>query len=154
MPGVQVLWIPSQKSEEEFTRAGLPRHAWAGNNVADQAAMLRARVGLVPDDIAERVQRLRCRSVEVAHVVASVRLPRLQQRLRTESGGTVKAAQAPCAGRPAEVARAECETDLPAQGGSSAAAPPGSLDARHQGQRVSGGGGQADGGSGGVAWLS
>ena len=59
--------------------------------MADQAAKLRARVGLVPDDIAERVQRLRCRSVEVAHVVASIQLQRLQQRLRVEVGGAVKA---------------------------------------------------------------
>ena len=121
--------------------------------MADQAAKLRAGVGLAPDYIAKRVQRMRCRATEVAHVVASVQLQRLQQRLRPETGGAVKARKRrapgglrrmrkPCAKRTC-LRRAEVQQPRLRD-----------LDARKQGQHVSGSGGQAAGGSGGVAWLS
>ncbi len=51
LPAVQVMWIPSHKSEAEFTQAGYPRHAWAGSSVADQAAKQKARVGLAPEHL-------------------------------------------------------------------------------------------------------
>ena len=90
LPCVQVVWIPSHLSVEEFVGAGMPQHAWAGNDAADVAAKHRAGQNLVPDLLVERVRSKQRRSVEVAHVVASVQLQRLQQRLRTEAGGAVK----------------------------------------------------------------
>ena len=42
LPGVQVVWIPSHLSVEEFVGAGMPQHAWAGNDAADVAGKQRA----------------------------------------------------------------------------------------------------------------
>ena len=44
LPDVQVQWIPSHLSQEEFVGKGLPQHAWAGNNAADEAAKERAGI--------------------------------------------------------------------------------------------------------------
>ena len=84
-------WIPSHLTCAEFESKGHPRHAWSGNNAADEAAKERANVAIAPDELAARVLAHRTRAREVAHVVASAQLQRLQQRIRTEGGAAVKA---------------------------------------------------------------
>ena len=92
LPGVQVMWIPSHLTKEEFVGAwGIGLHAWAGNQAADEAAKQRAGIGLVTEELVARVLAHQSRAAEVAHVVASVQLQRLQQRIRTEGGHAVKA---------------------------------------------------------------
>ena len=49
MPGVLVFWIPSHLTCAEFEAKGHPRHAWSGNNAADEAAKERASVAIAPD---------------------------------------------------------------------------------------------------------
>ena len=82
---------PSHLTCAEFEAKGHPRHAWSGNNAADEAAKERASVAIAPDELVERVLAHRTRAKEVAHVVASAQLQRLQQRIRTEGGAAVKA---------------------------------------------------------------
>jgi hypothetical protein len=91
LPGVQVFWVPSHLTCAEFEAKGHPRHAWCGNNAADEAAKLRARLAIAPDELVARVQAQRARAKEVAQVVVSAQLQRLQQRIRTEGGAAVKA---------------------------------------------------------------
>ena len=91
LPGVQVVWIPSHLTKEEFVGSwGIGLHAWAGNQAADEAARRRASIGLAPEELVGRVWANQSRAAEVAHVVASVQLQRLQQRIRTEGGQAVK----------------------------------------------------------------
>ena len=91
LPGVQVRWIPNHLTCEEFEGRGLPRHAWSGNNAADEAAKERASICDAPDRLLARVLAHRTRATEVAYVVSSAQLLRLQQRIRTEGGAAVKA---------------------------------------------------------------
>ncbi len=50
MPGVMVSWIPSHLTCAEFEAKGHPRHAWSGNNAADEAAKERANMAIAPDE--------------------------------------------------------------------------------------------------------
>ncbi len=84
-------WIPSHLTCAEFEALGHPRHAWSGNNAADEAAKERANVAIAPEELVARVLAHRTRAREVAHVVASTQLQRLQQRIRTEDGAAVQA---------------------------------------------------------------
>ena len=84
-------WIPSHLTSAEFEARGFPAHAWKGNNDADEAAKARTHCGRVSDELVKRVLEQQNRATEVAQVVASAQLSRLQQRIRTEGGAAVKA---------------------------------------------------------------
>lgn len=91
LPQVQVVWIPSHKTCEEFVALGRTAEVWQGNEVADREAKARAALCVAPPVVVARFQQARERAEGVARVVAGVQLARLQQRLRTEEGHAVKA---------------------------------------------------------------
>jgi hypothetical protein len=76
-----VQWIPSHLTQAEFEAKGFPVHAWKGNHDADEAAKARTHCGRVSDAMVVRVLEQQSRAAEVAQVVASIQLSRLQQRI-------------------------------------------------------------------------
>ena len=139
MPGVQVFWVPSHLTCAEFEAKGHPRHAWSGNNAADEAAKERARVAIAPDELVARVQAQRARAKEVAHVVASA-APATAATHSDGGRGSSEGSEAQGSSGAEAPARGRGEEGLSACGGhawSQSARPP---HAGHPGKHHGGGG--------------